>query len=60
VISAREFDVTSAPGTVYVVVQRGRTYFENREELETVRAKFRRVHEVTIDGVTAVEVFINQ
>ena len=59
-ISSREFDVTSAPGTVYVVVQRGRTYFENREELESVRANFRRVHEVTIDGVTAVEVFINQ
>jgi hypothetical protein len=52
--------VTTAPGTVYVIVQRGRTYFENREELETVRAKFRRVHEITIDGVTAVEVFINQ
>jgi hypothetical protein len=59
-ISSREFDVRTAPGTVYVVVQRGRTYFENREELETVRAKFRRVHEITIDGVTAVEVFINQ
>ena len=59
-ISSREFDVTSAPGTVYVIVQRGRTYFENREELEAVRAKFRRVHEVTIDGVSAVEVFINQ
>ena len=58
-ISSREFDVTNAPGPVYVVVQRGRTYFENREELEAVRAKFRRIHEVTIDGVTAVEVFIN-
>jgi hypothetical protein len=59
-ISAREFDVTTAAGPVYVVVQRGRTYFENREELEFVRTKFRRVHEVTIDGITAVEVFINQ
>ncbi|HET9479728.1 MAG TPA: hypothetical protein VFO72_10305, partial [Pyrinomonadaceae bacterium] len=60
VISSAEFDVTSAPGPVYVIVQRGRTYFENRDELQAVRAKFRKVHAVTIDGVIAVEVFVNQ
>jgi len=60
VISSRDFDATSAPGPVYVIVQRGRTYFENRDELEAVRAKFRKVHAVTIDGVTAVEVFVSQ
>lgn len=59
-ISAREFYVTSAAGPVYVIAQRGRTYFENREELETVRAKFRRVHEVKIGDANAVEVFVNQ
>jgi hypothetical protein len=60
VISAKDFDVTTAPGPVYVIVQRGRTYFENRDELEVVRTKFRRVHSVTIKGVTAAEVFVNQ
>ena len=60
VISSREFDVTSAPGPVYVIVQRGRTYFENREELDVVRARFRRVHEVKIGAASAVEVFVNQ
>ena len=60
VISSAQFDVTSAPGPVYVIAQRGRTYFENRAELEVVRAKFRRVHVVTIEGVTAAEVFVNQ
>jgi hypothetical protein len=60
VISSREFDVTSAPGPVYVIVQRGRTYFENREELDVVRARFRRVHEVKIGDASAVEVFVNQ
>jgi dolichyl-phosphate-mannose-protein mannosyltransferase len=59
-ISSREFDVTTAPGPVYVIVQRGRTYFENREELEAVRANFQRVQEVKIDGVTAAEVFMNR
>jgi dolichyl-phosphate-mannose-protein mannosyltransferase len=58
-ISSREFDVRSANGPVYVIVQRGRTYFENREELDYVRANFRRVQEVTINGASAVEVFVN-
>jgi hypothetical protein len=59
-ISSREFDVTSASGPVYVIVQRGRTYFENREELEAVRARFRPVHEVKIGSASAVQVFVNQ
>ncbi len=58
-ISSHEFDVRSAGGPVYVIVQRGRTYFENRDELDYVRANFERVHEVKIDGVTAAEVFVN-
>ena len=57
-ISAEDFDVRTAAGPVYVIVQRGRTYFENREELDYVRSHFRRVHEVKIDGAIAVEVFV--
>jgi hypothetical protein len=58
-ISAKEFDARTATGPVYVLVQRGRTYFENREELDHVRAHFQRVHEVKIDDVSAVEVFVS-
>ena len=58
-ISSPQFDVRSATGPIYVIVQRGRTYFENREELDYVRTSFRRVHEVKIDGASAVEVFVN-
>ena len=58
-ISSNEFDVRSAPGPIYVIVQRGRTYFENREELDHVRATCERVHEVKIGGASAVEVFLN-
>ena len=58
-MSSREFDVRSAGGPVYVIVQPGRTYFENREELDYARANFRRVHEVKIAGATAAEVFVN-
>jgi hypothetical protein len=58
-ISGKEFDVRTASGPVYVLVQRGRTYFENCEELDHVRAHFQRVHEVKINGASAVEVFVN-
>jgi len=59
-ISAKDFDPTTAPGVVYVLVQRGRTYFENQNELAAVRSRFRKIHEVRIEGKTAVEVFVNQ
>ena len=58
-ISSPDFDVRTAGGAVYVLVQRGRTYFENREELDHVRNNFQRIHEVTVNGATAVEVFVN-
>ncbi len=57
-ISSKEFDVRTASGPIYVIVQRGRTYFENRDEVDHVRAQFRRVHEITIEGAIAVEVFV--
>ena len=59
-ISSEEFDARTATGPVYVIVQRGRTYFENVDELDHVRAQFHRVHEVKIDGASAVEVFVNK
>ena len=59
-ISANDFNPTTTPGVVYVVVQRGRTYFENRDELAAVRTNFRKVHEVKTDGLIAVEVFVNR
>ena len=59
-ISANDFNPTTADGVVYVIVQSGRTYFENRDELSAVRANFKKVHEVKIDGLTAVEVFVNR
>jgi Dolichyl-phosphate-mannose-protein mannosyltransferase len=58
-ISSREFDARAVAGPTYVIIQRGRTYFENVAELDYVRAHFRRVHEVKIDGISAAEVFVN-
>jgi 4-amino-4-deoxy-L-arabinose transferase-like glycosyltransferase len=59
-ISSPEFDLTKASAPTYVVVQRGRTYFENRDELNYVRNQFHKIHEVNIDGALAAEVFVKQ
>lgn len=58
-ISAPDFEVTKISGPAYFVVQRGRTYFENRDKLAFIRANFKRVHEVSINGMVAAEVFSN-
>ena len=59
-ISSPDFDVRTASVPVFVVAQRGRTYFENRDELDFVRSNFRKVDEVMIEGLSAVEVFVNR
>jgi hypothetical protein len=41
-------------------VQRGRTYFENRDKLTVIRGNFEKVYEVSVNGMSAAEVFVNQ
>jgi hypothetical protein len=59
-ISAPEFQVANISGPAYIIVQRGRTYFENRDELALVRRTFTRLYEVKVNGIVAAEVFTNQ
>ena len=59
-ISAPDFNVTNISGPAYFIVQQGRTYFENRDKIEFIRSTFKKVHEVSINGMTAAEVFVNQ
>jgi hypothetical protein len=59
-ISAPEFDVTKINGPAYIIIQRGRTYFENRDKFTFVRATFTKVHEVQVRGMTAAEIFVNE
>jgi dolichyl-phosphate-mannose-protein mannosyltransferase len=58
-LSAPEFDVASVSGPAYIIIQRGRTYFENQHKIATVRATFKQVHEVKVNGLTAAEIFMN-
>ncbi|HZB45932.1 MAG TPA: glycosyltransferase family 39 protein, partial [Pyrinomonadaceae bacterium] len=58
VISDPRFDARDTRGTTYFILQRGRTYFENREELEAVRRAGRKEHEVFVRGASAAEVYV--
>ncbi|MFL6257117.1 MAG: glycosyltransferase family 39 protein [Pyrinomonadaceae bacterium] len=60
VISDPRFDVTNEPGPLYVILQRGRTYFENQAEMERVRADFKPETQIVIDGVVAAEVYLKK
>jgi hypothetical protein len=59
-ISAPDFDAARVSGPAYFIVQRGRTYFENRDKLVVIRANFEKVYEVSVNGMSAAEVFVNQ
>jgi hypothetical protein len=56
-ISDPRFDVTKEPAPVYAIIQRGRTYFENREEMDAVRAQFKPEEQIVVNGVVAAEVY---
>ncbi|HET6670920.1 MAG TPA: glycosyltransferase family 39 protein [Pyrinomonadaceae bacterium] len=56
-MSARDFDPAKIDGPAYFILQRGRTYFENREKLAYIRANFKKAHETQVRGLTACEIF---
>jgi 4-amino-4-deoxy-L-arabinose transferase-like glycosyltransferase len=58
-ISAPEFDVSTISGPAYIIIQRGRTYFENRDKIAVVRGTFKKTHEVRVNGLIAAEIFVN-
>lgn len=59
-ISDPSFDANNISGPAYFILQRGRTYFENQDELRFIRGNFKKIHEVTVNGMTAAEVLVNQ
>ncbi|HKP46671.1 MAG TPA: glycosyltransferase family 39 protein [Pyrinomonadaceae bacterium] len=59
-ISTPDFQIQTINGPAYIIVQRGRTYYENRDKLALVRSTFAKVFEVHANGIVAVEIFTNQ
>jgi uncharacterized membrane protein YhaH (DUF805 family) len=58
VLSDASFNLEDAPVPSYIILQRGRTYFENQNKMKEVRDKFGKVYEGFVDDVTAVEVYL--
>jgi hypothetical protein len=56
VLSDPQFTL-SETATAYVILQRGRTYFENQNEMKEVRDRFTLVYSGCVEGHTAAEVF---
>jgi hypothetical protein len=57
VLSDASFNLADAPSPSYVILQRGRTYFENQNKMKEVRDKFKKVYEGFVQDVAAVEVY---
>ncbi|HYO62334.1 MAG TPA: glycosyltransferase family 39 protein [Pyrinomonadaceae bacterium] len=60
VLSDPAFDPSrDDPARTFVILQRGRTYFENRDKMRAVRSgdSFAKAHEVFVRGVSAAEVY---
>jgi hypothetical protein len=56
VLSDPKYNV-SATGPAYVILQPGRTYFENQNEMKEVRDRFTLVYAGCVEGHTAAEVY---
>jgi hypothetical protein len=59
-MSSKEFDPARLSQSGYFILQQGRTYFENRDKLQYIRANFQKVHEVRVNGLLAAEIFAKQ
>jgi hypothetical protein len=59
ILSAKEFSLAEISKPTFIIVQRGRTYFENQEKLKTVRATFEKVFEVRVQEAVAAEVYVS-
>ncbi|HEX8424169.1 MAG TPA: glycosyltransferase family 39 protein [Pyrinomonadaceae bacterium] len=57
VLSDPSFKFAETPRPAYVIIQRGRTYFENREKIGEARTGGRKVYEGFVNGLSAVEVY---
>ena len=57
VLSDPNFKLADVPASAFIILQPGRTYFENQEKMREVRASFRKVYEGLVENVVAVEAY---
>lgn len=57
VLSDQKLDLVTVHKPAYIIIQKGRTYFENREKMAEVRARYKKVFDVQVRGESAAEVY---
>lgn len=57
VLSDPKFDLATVQKPAYIIIQNGRTYFENREKMAEVRERYKKVFDVSVRGESAAEVY---
>jgi hypothetical protein len=57
VLSDSKLSVSDLPRPSFIIVQRGRTYFENQAKIEEIKANLPKVYEVKVQSITAAEVY---
>ena len=56
VLSDPHFNIDPQQET-YIILQRGRTYFENRDKMNHIRASFPLIYDVCVGGTSAADVY---
>ncbi|MBD0372143.1 MAG: glycosyltransferase family 39 protein [Pyrinomonadaceae bacterium] len=57
VLSDQKFELAGVQKPAYIIIQKGRTYFENREKMMEVMERYKKVFDVKVDNVSAAEVY---
>ncbi|HYO92686.1 MAG TPA: glycosyltransferase family 39 protein [Pyrinomonadaceae bacterium] len=57
VLSDPKFELATVERPAYIVIQKGRTYFENREKMKEVRERYGKVFDIKVEGESAAEVY---
>lgn len=57
VLSDPKFELSTVHKPAYIIIQKGRTYFENRDKMKEVRERYKKVFDVSVRGESAAEVY---
>jgi 4-amino-4-deoxy-L-arabinose transferase-like glycosyltransferase len=58
VLSDAKFELATVHKPAYFIIQKGRTYFENREKMRQVQERYEKVFDVRVRGESAAEVYL--
>jgi hypothetical protein len=57
VLSDPKLNLATIEKPAYIVIQKGRTYFENRDKMKEVRERYTKVFDIKVRGESAAEVY---